>query len=235
MGMPGLIFGKVDKLSLKTVAQIYKSQSHYSTAFYNCVLYLTFMVLKTPDTKKGHIAAAATKDYGTTFKNRDDTDQYLPLAKYTESVSKTLSNKQKEWLWRDHKKDKANEDNILVAKKTRGQPTTKQARRTASAVESHCSQINNQYAQNQKMMAVLVTSGIDIHKSNPSSDKDIGNDHKMAANKKNSDLKKAKKKRFSEGLGSPRGNSITCPTTMLLSFQFTQSNLLVVRVIIVEY
>ncbi len=53
-----------------------------------------------------------------------------------------------------------------------GQPPIKQARHIASAVESCCSQINCFTAQNQKMMASLMTLGKDILKPDSSLDKE---------------------------------------------------------------
>ncbi len=45
------------------------------------------------------------------------------------------------------------------------------------------------------MIAALTTSGIEIPDSDPSSDKDDGEDHKIAVNKKNSNLTKTNKRR----------------------------------------
>ncbi len=47
--------------------------------------------------------------------------------------------------------------------------------------------------QNEKMVAALIASGIEIPDSDPSSDKEDGKDRKMAANKKNSNLTKTNK------------------------------------------
>ncbi len=51
-------------------------------------------------------------------------------------------------------------------------------------------------AQNQKMIAAITASGIDIPDSDPSSgEEDEVEDRKMAANKKNSNLTKTNKRR----------------------------------------
>ncbi len=62
------------------------------------------------------------------------------------------------------KKAKANGGNIAVARSKKEQSPTKQARRLASAVESHCSKINILTVQNKKMMTTFVTLAIDIPK-----------------------------------------------------------------------
>ncbi len=56
-------------------------------------------------------------------------------------------------------------------------------------------QISSLTAQNKKMIVALTASGIAIPKSDPSSDEDDGEDHKMAANKKNSNFTKTNKRR----------------------------------------
>ncbi len=56
-------------------------------------------------------------------------------------------------------------------------------------------QISSLTALNKKMIAAMTVSGIDIPKSNPSSGKEEGDDHKMAANRKNSNLTKTNKRR----------------------------------------
>ncbi len=64
------------------------------------------------------------------------------------------------WLWQDHKKAKANGDNILKAKKRQEQPPTKQARHLPSSEQSYHSQVNSLTAQIQNMMAALVAFGM---------------------------------------------------------------------------
>ncbi len=103
-----------------------------------------------------------------------------------------LSPKQKEWLWQNHKKAKTNGDDISAAKK---QTPPKQAKRLESAMATQKREISSLTAQNQKRIAVLTASGIEILESDPSSDKDDGKDHKMAANKKNSNLTETHKRR----------------------------------------
>ncbi len=57
-------------------------------------------------------------------------------------------------------------------------------------------QISSLLAQNQKMIAAITASGIDIPDSDPSSgEEDENKDRKMAANKKNSNLTKTNKRR----------------------------------------
>ncbi len=75
------------------------------------------MVQKTPAAKRVTVAATASEVDGIKLKNRDGTDRRLPLAKYSSGVYKMLSPKQKEWLWQDRKKAKANGEDIPVAKK----------------------------------------------------------------------------------------------------------------------
>ncbi len=50
-------------------------------------------------------------------------------------------------------------------------------------------------ALNDKMIATMTASGIDIPESDHSSDKDGGKDRKMAANKKNLNLTKTNKRK----------------------------------------
>ncbi len=78
------------------------------------------MVQKSQAAKQVHIAAASSEIEGIKLNNKDDTDWRLPPAKYLGSVHKMLSPEQKEWLWQDHKKAKANGDGILEAKKRQG-------------------------------------------------------------------------------------------------------------------
>ncbi len=56
-------------------------------------------------------------------------------------------------------------------------------------------QINSLAAKNKKMVAALIASGFDIPESDPSSDEDDTKDHKMAANRKNSNLTKNNKRK----------------------------------------
>ena len=106
-----------------------------------------------------------------------------------------LSLKQKEWLWQDRKKAKANGEDIPGAKKRRGQTPPKQAKRLEAAVASQKRQISSLTALNEKMIAAMTASGIDIPESDPSSDEEGEEDRKMAANKKNSSLTKTNKRR----------------------------------------
>ncbi len=55
-------------------------------------------------------------------------------------------------------------------------------------------QISSLTAQNKEMIVALTASGIDITDSDPSLDEDDGEDHKMAANKKNSNPTKTNKR-----------------------------------------
>ncbi len=80
---------------------------------------------KDPRAKRVTVAATASEVDGVKLKNRDDTDRRLPLAKYSSRVYKMLTPKQKEWLWQDRKKAKANEEDIPTAKKERGQTPPK--------------------------------------------------------------------------------------------------------------
>ncbi len=107
-----------------------------------------------------------------------------------------LSPMQKEWLWQDHKKTKANGEDIPVAKKIWGQPPPKQSEmHLEPAMATQKRQISSLTAHNKKMIAALTASGIDIPKSDPSLDEDDGKDCKMAANRKNSNLTKTNKRR----------------------------------------
>ncbi len=106
-----------------------------------------------------------------------------------------LSPKQKEWLWQDCKKAKANGDNIPTAKKRHSQPSTKLTAHLESAVAAQKRQISSLTAQNEKMIASLIASGFEIPQSDPSSDKEEGKDCKMAAKKKNSNLTKTNKRK----------------------------------------
>ncbi len=122
-------------------------------------------------------------------------DQHLPPAKYSSRVSKMLSPKQKEWLWQDRKKAKANGEDIPMAKKRRSQPSNKLTACLESAVTAQKWQISSLTAQNEKMIASLIASGFENPQSDPSSDKEEGKDCKMAANKKNSNLTKTNKRK----------------------------------------
>ncbi len=106
-----------------------------------------------------------------------------------------LASKQKEWLWQDRKKAKDNGEDIPVAKKSLSQSSAKLSMCFDSAMAPQKRQISSLTAQNQKMIMVLIASGIDIPDSDPSSDKEDGEDCKMAANKKNSNLTKTNKRR----------------------------------------
>ncbi len=93
----------IDKPSLKTANQICESQASYNTNFHACASYLASMMNKTPTTKQVHIAASATEVDGIKLKNRDGSDQCLPPSNNPGRIYKSLSTKQKEWLWQDHK------------------------------------------------------------------------------------------------------------------------------------
>ncbi len=109
--------------SLKTAVQICESQDHYSVDFQACTSYLTTMVQKTPTAKQINVAVTATKVDGVKIKNQDGTDQCLPPAKYLAIIYKVLSPKQKEGLWQDCKKVKANGEDIMTATERWGQGT----------------------------------------------------------------------------------------------------------------
>ncbi len=100
-----------------------------------------------------------------------------------------LSPKQKEWLWQYCKKAKANGEDILVAKKRCSQPSSKLAKRLESAGVSQKWQISSLNAQNE-ITVVLIAPGIEIPDSDPFSDREDGDDRKLVANKKNSNLTK---------------------------------------------
>ncbi len=106
-----------------------------------------------------------------------------------------LSRKQKEWLWQDRKKAKANWEEIPAAKKRWGQPSPKPAKRLESDTATQKRQISSLTAQKKKMIAALIASCIEIPESNPSSGKDDDGNHMAAANKKNSNLTKTYKRR----------------------------------------
>ncbi len=95
------------------------------------------MVQKSLAAKQVNVTATATEIDGVKLKNPDDTDRRLPLTKYSSRVYKMLSPKQKEWLWQDHKKAKANGENIPAPKKQWGQTPPKQSKRLESAVVTH--------------------------------------------------------------------------------------------------
>ncbi len=181
--------GGTDKPSLKTAVQICDSQECYGVDFQACASYLATMVQRTLAAKRVNVATATEVD-GIKLKNQDGTDQRLPLAKYSSGLYKMLSPKQKEWLWQDRKKAKANMEDIPMAKKRCSQPSNKLTACLESAVAAQKQQISSLTAQNEKMIASLMTSVIEIPQSDPSSDKDKGEDRKMAANKKNSNLTK---------------------------------------------
>ena len=109
--------GGIGEPSLKTAVQICKSQDQYSVDFQACASYLTTMVQTTPAVKRVTVAATATEVDGVKLRNRDGTDRRLPQAKYSSGVYKMLSPQQKEWLWQDRKKAKANGEDIPTAKK----------------------------------------------------------------------------------------------------------------------
>ncbi len=56
-------------------------------------------------------------------------------------------------------------------------------------------QLSSLTALNDKMIAAMTASGIDIPESDHSSDKEEDKDRKMAANKKNSNLTKTNKRK----------------------------------------
>ncbi len=64
-----------------------------------------------------------------------------------------------------------------------------------SAVAAQKWQISSLTAQNEKMVAALIASGFEIPQSDPSSNEKDGEDRKMAANKKNSNLTKTNKRK----------------------------------------
>ncbi len=78
---------------------------------------------------------------------------------------------------------------------TTGTYPPKQAKHLESAVAIQKRQISSLMAMNKKMIVAMTASGIDIPKSNPSSGEDDGEDCKMAASKKNSNLTKTYKRR----------------------------------------
>ncbi len=104
--------------------------------------------------KQVNISATATKVDDIKLKNRDSTDQCLPPAKYSGSNYKMHSHKQKEWLWQDYKKAKANIEDIPAAKKKPENPPNKQAKHLESAVASHKHEISTLTAKNEKMIRV---------------------------------------------------------------------------------
>ncbi len=106
-----------------------------------------------------------------------------------------LSPKQKEWLWQDHKKAKANGEDIPTAKKRRSQPLNKSTVHLESAVAAQKRQISSLTDQIEKMITSLIASGFEIPQSDPSSDEEEGKDRKMAANKKNLNLTKTNKRK----------------------------------------
>ncbi len=128
--------GGIDEHSLKTAVQICESQDHYSVDFQACASYLTTMVQQTPAAKQVNITATTTEADGDMLKNKDSKDQHLPLAKYLGYVYKMLPPKQKEWLWQDHMKAKANGEDIPAAKWNQAQTNPKQAKCLESAIET---------------------------------------------------------------------------------------------------
>ncbi len=106
-----------------------------------------------------------------------------------------LSLNQKEWLWQNCKKAKENGEDIPMAKKRLSQPSNNSTSCLESAVATQKWQISSLTAQNKKMIASLIAFGFEILKSDPSSDKEDGEDHKMATNKKNSNLTKINKRK----------------------------------------
>ena len=189
--------GGIDEPALRTAVQICESQDRYSIDFQACASYLTTMVQRTPAAKQVNVAATATEVDGVSLKNRDGTDRRLPPAKYSAGVYKMLSPKQKEWLWQDRKKAKANGEDIPGPKKRPSQPpkANKANKRLESAVAAQKRQISSLAAKNEKMVAALIASGFEIPESDPSSDEDGDGDRKMAANKKNPNLTKTNKRK----------------------------------------
>ncbi len=57
-------------------------------------------------------------------------------------------------------------------------------------------QISSRTAQNERMMAALIASVFEIPESDPSQGEDDDKDHKMVANKKNSNLTKTNKRKI---------------------------------------
>ncbi len=113
---------RIEEPSLKTAVQICESQDSYSVNFQACASYLATMVQWTPATKRVNVTANATNVDGVKLKNWDGTDRRIPPAKYSAGVYKKLSPKQKEWLWQNTKKAKANGEDIPAAKRRWGQP-----------------------------------------------------------------------------------------------------------------
>ncbi len=85
----------------------------------------------------------------------------------------------------------SNGEDIPTAKKRCSEPSNKSTSCLESAVAAQKWQINSLTAQNKK----IITSGIEILQSDPSSDEEEGEDRKMAANKKNSNLTKTNKRK----------------------------------------
>ncbi len=120
----------------------------------------------------------------------DGTYQCLPPAKYLGSVYKVLSSKQKEWLWQECKKAKADGEDIPVANKRCRQSPAKQAKRLELAMVTQKHQISSLTAQNKNMIVTLIASGIEIPNFVPSLGKEDNGDCKIVANKKNSNFAK---------------------------------------------
>ncbi len=135
-----------------------------------------------------------------------------------------LSPKQKEWLWQDCKKAKAYGDDIPTAKKRHSQPSTKPAKRLESAMASQKWQISSLTTQNKKLITTLIVSGIEIPYSDPSSDKDDGEDRKMVANKKIFNLTKTNKRKKSRA-GWPKGTKcyMSCDRNAVAQVQTVKS------------
>ncbi len=106
-----------------------------------------------------------------------------------------LSLKQKERLWQDCKKANANGEDIPTAKKRHSQPSNKSTLHLESAVAAQKRQISSLTAQNEKMIASLMASDIEILQSDPSSNNEEGKDRKMVANKKNLNFTKTNKRK----------------------------------------
>ncbi len=181
--------------TLKTSVQICESQDSYRVKFHACASYLMMMVQKSLAAKQVNVAATTTEVDGVKLKNKDGTNRCLPPAKYFGSVYKMLSSKQKETLWQDCKKGKANEEDIPAAKKRCSQPSPKPAKNLESAMATQKRQISSLTAQNEKMITSLIASSIKIPESGLSSGEDDDGDHKMVANQNNSNPTKTNKRR----------------------------------------
>lgn len=72
--------------------------------------------------KKVNTVATIPKFNDVKLKNKDSVNQCMITMKCKQSVSKYYSSNQMEWLWKHHKKAKANGDFIRAAKVGKDQP-----------------------------------------------------------------------------------------------------------------